>query len=307
MIELHNIFYEYPNKKALKNVSFTISKGSITALVGPNGAGKTTLLRCIAALDKPFSGSITIDGIDGLEHPRQVHRKIGYLSDFFGVYDDLTVKQCLLFVAGLNQIAAKDIKQRVEEIADYLDLTDYVDVLAGDLSRGLKQRLGIAQAILHKPEVLLLDEPASGLDPEARMALSALFKKLQKSGMTILVSSHIISELEEYCTEMLLLRDGEIVNHSQTPNVKGDEVKRKRVEMVLLEEAHSYIKDISNLTNISHITANKNTIELTLTGDKKDLNALLTTLINMNVPIYSFLSKEKRLRDIYMDHTKGGK
>ncbi|MDD1606888.1 MAG: ABC transporter ATP-binding protein, partial [Methylococcaceae bacterium] len=211
MINVEQLIFEYPNLRALDEVSFHIPQGSITALVGPNGAGKTTLLRCMAALDQPMSGNIRIDGIDVLEHPRECHRIIGYLSDFFGLYDRLTVRQCLHYVARAQGIADEDCEAAIAKVSKGLYITDRLDVLAGTLSRGLRQRVAIAQAIIHSPRVVLLDEPASGLDPEARHELAELFLELQKQGMTLLVSSHILAELEAYSTDMLVLRQGRII------------------------------------------------------------------------------------------------
>lgn len=306
MIEVENIIYEYPGKRALKDVSFTIKEGSVTALVGPNGAGKTTLMRCIAALENPFSGKIKVDGIDALEHPRTIHKKIGYLSDFFGIYEDLTVRQCLYFMASIQQISASEIEGNIYKAAKNLDLLEYLNVEAGTLSRGLRQRLGIAQAIIHDPKVLLLDEPASGLDPEARVLLSTLFKALQKQGMTLLVSSHILSELEDYCTEMLLLREGCIINHVGN-EAESNKEQAHNVLITLYEDAHQYVKGISECQNVSNVEYNDNIVKCLLTGDEKSLHAFLKSAIEQNIPLYGFSTQKKRLQDIYMDYAQGGK
>ena len=187
--------FEYPGVRALDDVTFSLARGSVTALVGPNGAGKSTLLRCMAGLDAPVVGAIRIDGVDVLESPREAHRKLGYLSDFFGVYAALTVRQCLAHAAAIH--GDRDAPLDVERTAARLGLADRLDAAAGTLSRGLRQRLAIGQAIIHSPRLLLLDEPAAGLDPEARAALAALFRDLRSDGMTLVVSSHILSELEE--------------------------------------------------------------------------------------------------------------
>ncbi|HQQ63843.1 MAG TPA: ABC transporter ATP-binding protein [Pseudomonadales bacterium] len=211
MIAVNNLVFEYPGHRALDRVSFDIRAGSITALVGPNGAGKTTLLRCLAGLVRPVYGEMRINGIDVLEEPHRAHACIGYLSDFFGLYDDLTVRQCLLFLALSHSIAESRLDSAVLEAASKTGIADLMERKAGNLSRGQRQRLGIAQALLHDPEVLILDEPASGLDPEARAELSHLVRSLQAAGKTILVSSHILSELEDYSTDMLIIDCGRIV------------------------------------------------------------------------------------------------
>src|SRR5271168_3950898 len=197
MIEVENLVYEYPTSRALKGVSLRVSDQTITALVGPNGAGKTTLLRCLAALETPYSGSVTIEGLDTREHPREIHVLLGYLPDFFGLYDELSVRRCLVYAARSHGTAPQLADAAAEKAAGRVGLVDRLDTKAGELSRGLRQRLAIGQAIVHEPKVLLLDEPAAGLDPQARRDLSALLLQLRDDGMTLVVSSHILAELED--------------------------------------------------------------------------------------------------------------
>ena len=208
MIEISGLTFDYPGHRALDDVTLTVAHGSVTALVGPNGAGKTTLMRCIAGLETPLTGSITVAGMDVIERPREAHRIMGYLSDFFGLYQDLTVARCLEYAAAAQGLPNADIPAATLKTAQQLDLGDRLHQTSGSLSRGLRQRVAIGQAIIHQPKMLLLDEPASGLDPEARASLAALFRQLQADGMTLLVSSHILAELDEYSTHMLALRDG---------------------------------------------------------------------------------------------------
>ncbi|WP_238946427.1 ABC transporter ATP-binding protein [Vandammella animalimorsus] len=213
LIEIDQLVFEYPGHRALDGVSLRLERGSVTALVGPNGAGKSTLLRCMAGLETPLSGQIRIDGISVIDAPRQVHRKLGYLSDFFGLYEGLRVRQCLAYAALAVGVARQQLPGRVAQVAQAMDLTALLQRRPGELSRGQRQRLAIGQAIIHSPQVLLLDEPASGLDPQARSSLAALFRQLQAQGMTLLVSSHILSELDEYSTHILSIRQGRIVSH----------------------------------------------------------------------------------------------
>jgi ABC-2 type transport system ATP-binding protein len=304
MIEVKNIIFEYPGKRALKDVSFSIKAGSITALVGPNGSGKTTLLRCMAALDAPFSGSIYVNGIDALEHPRAIHRQIGYLSDFFGLYNDLTVRQCLTYIASIHQIPEAEIPQKVILAAKRLDIANYLDVDAGSLSRGLRQRLGIAQSLIHEPKILFLDEPASGLDPEARVSLSKLFLSLKEQGITLLVSSHILAELEDYCTDMLLLREGKIIEHCDAKK-QEDSLQAGVIEITLFDKADKYLNALSQIKGISNVVAEDNIVKCTFSSDEKELHNLLRILIKKEIPVYSFAPHIKRLQDIYMDYAHG--
>lgn len=213
MIEVSHLVFEYPGHRALDGVSLQIAKGSVTALVGPNGAGKSTLMRCIAGLDQPLSGHIRVKGISVEEEPRQVHRHLGYLSDFYGLYDRLSVARCLQYSALSMGVAQDLVAGRVQQVAHELALTQLLHRSPNELSRGQRQRVAIGQAIVHQPSVLLLDEPASGLDPDARSNLSQLFRALRAQGMTLVVSSHILSELDEYCTHILSIRNGRVESH----------------------------------------------------------------------------------------------
>lgn len=214
MITVTDLVFEYPGHRALDGVHLHIAAGSVTALVGPNGAGKSTLLRCIAGLDLPLSGQVRVQGIHVASQPRLVHQHLGYLSDFYGLYERLSARHCLHYAALAMGIAPAAVPGRVQAVATQLDLLPLLERLPSQLSRGQRQRLAIGQAIIHQPAVLLLDEPASGLDPEARASLSQLFRQLQAQGMTLVVSSHILSELDEYCTHILALRQGRIEHHS---------------------------------------------------------------------------------------------
>ncbi|CAK7006524.1 ABC transporter ATP-binding protein [Saezia sanguinis] len=215
MIKVSHLFYDYPGLRALDDVSFELPSQSITALVGPNGAGKTTLLRSMVALDEPTSGEIHIDGVNVWEHPREAHLRMGYLPDHFGLYQELTAYQCLTYAAWTHGLRGEQMRQAVQWAIQQVGLKEQLPKLASTLSRGQRQRLALAQAIVHRPKVLFMDEPASGLDPEARAALSSLMKNLAAQGMTLLISSHILAELETYCTAMLVLEQGRILAYQK--------------------------------------------------------------------------------------------
>ncbi|MDP3650814.1 MAG: ABC transporter ATP-binding protein [Rhodoferax sp.] len=235
IIEVSELTFDYPGFRALDRVSLSIAPGTVTALVGPNGAGKTTLLRCIAALETPLSGTIRVAGLDVFESPREVHRLMGYLSDNFGLYHDLTVAQGLEYAARSQGLAAAAVPQAVQSTAHRLGLGDKLHTLGGALSHGQRQRLAIGQAIIHAPQVLLLDEPASGLDPEARGALAQVFLELQAQGMTLLVSSHILAELDAYSTHMLALNQGRVLEHRALNHVLASEAGDRAERMLRLE------------------------------------------------------------------------
>ena len=298
MIDVKNLIFEYPTKRVLHDIDCVIEKGSITALVGPNGAGKTTLIRCIVGLHAPYSGQVFFDGDDVHEHPRECHRRMAYLSDVFGVYDQLSVRQCLSYTARAYGVASIKIQSVVEAAAERLGLTDRLHEKSGALSRGLRQRLAIAQAIVHEPEFLVLDEPASGLDPEARHSLSQLLVNLRGGGMTLLVSSHILAELEGYCTDMLIMRDGRIIDSRQLgrgrqpePGVCGSIWRRPTADLGALLEAQA---------GVSQVMVDGNVASFLFEGDLSARHGLLKNLIEDGVAIAGLSEDRVALQDAYI-------
>ncbi|MFN8283894.1 MAG: ABC transporter ATP-binding protein [Chitinophagales bacterium] len=299
MILIENLNYEYPEKRALTDVSFEIEEGAITALVGPNGAGKTTLLRSIAALSKPISGNVMINGFNAITQPREVHAQVGYLQDLFGLYDDLTVLQSIQFMAHSRLHGDSDIDAAVDLAIRRAGASGFADKKVATLSRGMRQRVGIAQAIIHEPKVLLLDEPASGLDPEARYALSALLLELQQTGMTIIVSSHILAELEDYSTEMLVIQDGRMIEHRSLSKDKTiTNLLALEIGFTKLEEAH--FNAIAQIDGVSDISFTGNKIHLKLDTDKLTKQNLLKQLIAQDMPVEDITETKVNLQDEYI-------
>ena len=304
MIIVEDLVFEYPTKRALHDIALEIGRGSITALVGPNGAGKTTLIRCLVALSAPFSGRVLFSGIDVHKHPREVHRHMGYLPDFYGLYEELTVRQCLGYIAAVQGSDPLKREALVESVARKLSISDRLDEKAGTLSRGLKQRLAIAQAIIHEPEFLVLDEPASGLDPDARFQLSKLLQQLRDSGMTLLVSSHILAELEDYSTHMVVIRDGRIVDQRAIAGA-ADEKQSRRI-MVALTTPHDQLESLLvNTPGVSGVHVDGRIARCRLDGDDVAKQILLRTLIEAGLPIAEFQEEAERMQETYMATIKG--
>ncbi len=299
VIDVRDLVFDYATARALFGISVTIEPGTITGLVGPNGAGKTTLLRCLAALETPFSGSVTVDGLDTTEHPRDVHRRMGYLQDFFGLYDELTVRQCLRHHAMAHAVPAAERETRIIETAQRLDLADRLDQEAGKLSRGLRQRLAIAQAIIHQPKVLLLDEPASGLDPEARTGLSELMVALCDEGITIVVSSHILAELEDYSTHMLVLRQGRITRHC--PIGEADRQSSERLRITLSAPDDRLAAILSGLPGVGEVETGPDGARIAFDGDAAMRHDLLRRLLEAGLPVCSFHPEFRSMQDVYME------
>lgn len=298
MIKVENLTFEYPGIRALDNVSLSINKGDIMALVGPNGAGKTTLLHCMAALDAPLSGTILIEGRNVLDDPRACHQKIGYLPDFFGLYTELTIRQCLTYMAMAHKIQPANINQSVIRAARRLKIDDRLEDKAGTLSRGLKQRLAIAQSIVHEPEILLLDEPASGLDPEARKSLSELFLELRDQGMTLVVSSHILSELEDYCTNMIIVHDGKIIEHKL---IERENENLITIILQAINEQTEIIQILKKTDQVSCVTPAREGVSFRYPGDRQLQGRLLRQLMAQGINIYSFTTEKKNMQDTYLE------
>jgi ABC-2 type transport system ATP-binding protein len=300
LIKVENLNFEYPKKKILKNINFEIAKGSITALVGPNGAGKTTLLRCLTSLETPMFGHVYVANVDVHDKPRQAHRAMGYLSDSFGVYNSMTVRQNLTYMAWCHKLPAKGLEQRIEALAKETDLVEYLDKKAEVLSRGYKQRLGVALAIIHSPKCLFLDEPASGMDPEARIKFSELMIRLRDNGMTIIVSSHILAELEDYCSDMLVIRDGKIKSHVILSEQQANQRKFIKISAKKILKSHlTFIEKYEGVKSIEKQTETSLTIEFE--GDDIKQAEMLKILISKDIPIYEFFSKQKTLQGAYMN------
>jgi ABC-2 type transport system ATP-binding protein len=298
MIEINDLVFEYPGHRALHGVSLTVETGAISALVGPNGAGKTTLLRCMAALETPYAGSVVIDGLNTREAPRAIHRKLGYLPDFFGLYDALSVRRCLFYAARAHGIAAGEASGAVQSAATRVGLADRLEQAVGTLSRGLRQRLAIAQAIVHRPAVLLLDEPAAGLDPQARRDLSQLLLSLKRDGMTLVVSSHILAELEDYSDRMIIVDHGRIAG-GETITLRDR--LRLRIRLARPQEglAAFLTGRGAGITEADDLHA-----IVTLEGDDEIRAALLTALVKEGFAVSEFAEDAQALEEAYFKRVR---
>jgi ABC-2 type transport system ATP-binding protein len=300
MIDIRELVFEYPGHRALAGVSLTIVKNSITALVGPNGAGKTTLLRCMAALETPYSGSVTINGLDTREAPRAIHAGLGYLPDFFGLYDALSVRRCLHYAARAHGIGAGAAAGAAEVAAGRVGLLDRMEQAAGQLSRGLRQRLAIAQTIVHQPKVLLLDEPAAGLDPKARRDLSQLLLSLRDSGMTLVVSSHILAELEDYSDRMVIVDHGRIAGGESIALKTGARLR------IVLAAPRDDLKNFLDGHGVQILEASAGQAVVSMAADAAVRARLLAALVEAGFAVADFTEDTRALEDVYFAQTGRG-
>jgi ABC-2 type transport system ATP-binding protein len=294
-ISVSGVRFAYDDMPALRGVSFAAAPGSVTALVGPNGAGKTTLMRCIAGLDPPEAGTITVAGLDVVAAPREARMRMGFLQDFFGLYDRLSVRRTLDYAARARLVPDGERERRITEVAAALGLTPLLDRGTAELSRGQRQRVAIGAAIVHGPDVLILDEPASGLDPEARVELAALIRTLAAGGTTLLVSSHILAELEDYSTDVLMLEGGQVIGAGPVRPAG------RTITLTLAgEEAASVASRLAGEAAVSAITVEGGGIGFTFAGDDAAQAALLAALVREGVPVLAFAERHASMQDLYL-------
>jgi len=258
-VEIDHLTVKYGKLLAVNGIDLSIPRGEVYGFIGPNGAGKTSTMKVLATLMRPTGGTARLDGMDIPSHPAQVRRRIGYMPDFFGVYEDLSVNEYLHFFAAAFRIRGA---QRTRVVGDVLELTDLAgkaEAQVDSLSRGMKQRLGIARVLLHDPDLLILDEPASGLDPRARIEIRELLKELRNLGKTILISSHILHELAHLCTHIGIIEAGRMIAQGSLQDIYA--------QLQLLRVIHVQIVNISD-DMVARIKAIAGVDSLTLEADR---------------------------------------
>src|SRR5579883_2764174 len=308
IIKIEHISKSYRNVHALSDLSLEIPSESIYGLIGPNGAGKTTLLRILAGLLVPSSGKVWFDGTEIGKSPSEIQRNVGYMPDFFGVYPDLTATEYLEFYAGIHGIPRQKQASLVTDLLELVELSSKRDALVETLSRGMKQRLCLARALVHDPDVLLLDEPASGLDPRARVELRELLRTLQGMGKTIVISSHILLEMAEMCSDVAIIQGGKLVLAGNMDEVSQRLGKGRRLEIRVLErveDAVQMLKESPEINNVEH--ENGDLILAEFSGDDRGLHKILAHLITQEIPVVSFAPRSSGgvLEEVFMSITEG--
>lgn len=306
MIEVRNLSKRYKKLDALSGVNFDIEQGDIFGYIGPNGAGKTTTIKILATLLLPTDGMAFIDGIDVVRDPMSVRRIIGYMPDFFGVYDEMKAWEYLDFFAACYRIPKAKRLGIIDDVLELTDLTTKKDVFVHELSRGMKQRLCLARCLVHDPKVLLLDEPASGLDPRARIELRELLKELGRMGKTILVSSHILTELADFCNTVGIIEVGKMVLHGKIEDILR-EIKGARVLEIKVKDQDEAAKEVllsyDKVEDV--IIASPGNLKVHFNGETDDLPDLMDYLKEGGIRVLSFAEEETDLEDLFMRVTKG--
>ena len=300
VIKLTGVRKRYGDLLAVDDLNLTIPKAEIYGLIGPNGAGKTTTIRMMCGLLLPTEGEVEIAGVNVCAEPERAQQHIGYLSDFFAVYDDLKVWEYLDYFAHAYKLAPESIPQRVREVIADVGLEVKTDSLIAGLSRGMKQRLGIARAIIHRPEVLLLDEPASGLDPKARFELRLLLQKLRDQGATVLISSHILTELEGFCTSIGIMEKGHLVRSGRIEEVTAAASPSREVMLRWIGTAPALVDLLQPFSEISRVRVQESAARFDFSGPDERLADVLAKLAAAQVRVISFTEVKATVEDLYM-------
>jgi ABC-2 type transport system ATP-binding protein len=305
MIELKNFRKEYGEFVAVENLNLKIEAGEMFGFIGPNGAGKSTTIRFLATLLKATHGEGLVNGHSVTKDPISVRRSVGYMPDNFGVYDGMKVWEFLDFFAVAYQVPRARRKAVLSDVLELLDLTHKRDDFVNGLSRGMKQRLCLAKTLVHDPPVLILDEPSSGLDPRARLEVKALLKELRKMGKTILISSHILTELADCCTSIGIIERGQLLLHGPIEKVYRQIQRNRTLEVRFAGELDAGVSLIRSDPKVREVIVDTRSCVVELEGGDADVQRLLRQLAAADVGLVSFADKEPTLEDVFMMVTKG--
>lgn len=315
MLEIQGLTKRYGKFLALNDLNLHIDKGEIFGFVGPNGAGKTTTMRIICGLLKSTKGTVFVDGINAITNPEDIKRKVGYVPDFFGVYDNLKVMEYMEFYGSMYGMDKEDVDEIADGLLELVNLSDKKEEFVDTLSRGMKQRLCVARALIHNPELLVLDEPNSGLDPRARFEMKEVLKNLGSMGKTIIISSHILPELAEMCTSIGIMERGKLVVSGRVEEI----MQKTRVSRPIhiraftpdyedAEEGRNFVATLlKEQPEVSKVTFTEDEILLTFAGDENAAAKLLKYMISRNILVSNFYREKEDLESLFLEITGGMK
>ncbi len=307
MVDIQGLTKKYGSFTALDNLTLSLDEGVVFGFVGANGAGKSTTFSILATLLSPTSGDAFINGKSVVREPKEVRKQIGYMPDFFGVYDQLKADEYLDFYGASYGLSHAERKVLIPQLLELVNLThkryEYVDLL----SRGMKQRLCLARSLIHDPKVLILDEPASGLDPRARVEMRDILKHLKSLGKTILISSHILPELAEMCDEIGVIDNGKLIAHGNVHEIQGQLQGDKRIIVKVvnqIDRARAYFEENPLISSIE-LNEERNELTFNYRGKMEEQVQLLKNALLADIPIFALTEEEKDLEDVFMAITKG--
>ena len=305
MLKIKGLCKKYGNFTALDNLDLAIGRGEIYGFVGPNGAGKTTTLKILAGLLKADAGEVYIDDIRLFEDYDRLKELIGYMPDFFGVYDNLKVMEYLEFYASAYGIETKRAQELGRELLSVVHLDGKEEHYVDELSRGMKQRLCLARALIHDPQFLILDEPASGLDPRSRFEFKEILRDLKAAGKTIIISSHILMELAEICTSIGVIEHGKMIMQGSIEDILSAVDASNPLIIRVYDQVQTAILVLKEEEQVKNLTIQGNSLMVTFTGNRKDEAMLLRRLVERGVLVQSFAREQSNLEALFLKITEG--
>ena len=305
MIELRRLHRFFGATRAVNDISFEVFRGHVFGFIGPNGAGKTTSMRILATLELPSYGDALIDGLSVVNDPDLVRTRMGFMPDGFGTYANVNCVEYLDFFARSYGLAGSDRTRALRHVLDFTGLEKIASKPIRGLSKGMRQRLCLGRAMIHDPAVLILDEPANGLDPRARIELRRMIRQLAEDGKTILVSSHILTELAEMCDQVGIIERGQLLAVGRVDEIQKDMRKHTHVEVSLLDNCLALSLWLRDQPNVSHVQFNATQCEFRFDGNPQGQSELLRAIIEAGYPLLTFSAKQQSLEDIFMQITTG--
>lgn len=306
MLYINDMTKRYGSFTAVNHLTLHIPEGDLFGFVGPNGAGKTTTIRIICGLLKASGGSVRIGSTTAAVGSKEMKRMIGYVPDFFGVYDNLKVREYMDFYGSMYGMYSRDIAKLTDDLLELVNLSDKKEIYVDTLSRGMKQRLCVARALLHNPKLLILDEPSSGLDPRARVEMKELLKNLHSMGITIVISSHILSELSEMCTSIGIMNRGQLVSAGRIEDIMQQLSGGKRIHIHIISNMDEAVRLLREQANVRVESVRENEIIISYGGADEEIGRLIGQLIQNNVVLADFHKEEGSLESLFMQLTGGG-
>jgi ABC-2 type transport system ATP-binding protein len=312
IIEIRNLRKQYGKLVAVSDLTLSVEQGAIFGFVGPNGAGKTSTMRILTTLMSPTSGEAYVAGRSVIKDPRGVRRAIGYMPDFFGVYDDMTVWEYLDFFGACYEVPEAKRASINKDLLELVDLAHRKDDRVEGLSRGMKQRLALARTLAHDPQVLILDEPASGLDPRARIEIRELLVELARMGKTIFFSTHILADVAEICTHVGIIEAGQLVATGLLEEMQRQLMPHRRIHVTVLdklEEAQALLAGVEGVTAVNVEAegngAARTEIVVEYNGGDSEVSGILAQLVTAGIPVMHFMEDVRDMEAVFMHATKG--
>ena len=306
MVEVKNLWVRYGKYEAVKGISFTIPKGEVFGFIGPNGAGKSSTIKVLATLQREYEcDAVKINGVSVHKAPHLIREMIGYMPDFFGVYEDLTAREYLHFFAAAYRINRSRRKAIVDDVLELTDLTAKIDSPVDSLSRGMKQRLALARVLLHDPDLLLLDEPASGLDPRARIEVRELLVALKEMGKTIIISSHILHELSQLCTSIGIIEAGQFVTQGSLDQIYKRLELSRVVHVQIVGEMNGICQQIEQFEGVKSVSVQADRLAIQLQENQMAVDELHARLAATGARIRMFQAEAMDMETVFMKLTEG--